>query len=60
MLGELVIFAVILVALQMVMALAVTFILMKVFTSKKYLKKMVKMTTELSMEIAEEMLEKED
>lgn len=55
MLTELMIFAVVLVALQMVSAVLVTVVLWKLMTSKKYVKKLVKVSQEIAEEIMEEM-----
>lgn len=55
MLFELVIFAVVLVTLQMGMGLLVTYLLMKKFMSKKFIKEYSKMAMEAAQEVAEEM-----
>ena len=55
MLKELIIFAVVLVALNMVAGVAMTFIAMKVFMSKKFIKKYSKMAMEVAEELTEEM-----
>lgn len=55
MLFELVIFAVVLVTLQMGMGLLVTYFLMKKFMSKKFIKEYSKMAMEVTQEVAEEM-----
>lgn len=53
---EMIVFAVTLVVAQCVAGL----IMLKLFTSKKFIKKYVKMATETSLEITKELLEEED
>lgn len=59
MLFELIIFAIVFVALQMGFGLLVWYVLMKKFMSKEFIKHYSKMAMEVAEELAEEMLEKE-
>lgn len=54
-LNELIVFAVVLVILQMVAGLAMSVIAMKVFMSKKIIKKYSRMAMEVAEELTEEM-----
>lgn len=54
MLGELLVFAVVLVILQAIMGLVITFIIMKLMTNKKFLKKYLSTVREVTIEALEE------
>ena len=54
-LNELIVFAIVLVALQMISGLVMTVIAMKAFTSKKFIKKYSRMAAEVTMEMLDEM-----
>lgn len=59
MLLELVIFAVVLVVLQAAMGLLMAYASIKLFMSKKFIKKYSKIAMEVSQEISEELLDEE-
>lgn len=54
-LNELIVFAIVLVALQMISGLVMTVIAMKVFMSKKFIKKYSRMAAEVTAELIDEM-----